>query len=92
MLREIRSPALDKVILVIYLSHLDDLVPQEDPIDWPKVDALFQEENLVTVGTLLFDIRGTMPADFVIPAILVLLPQCDQRGILQFTSHNKDIP
>ncbi|KAF7291951.1 hypothetical protein MIND_01220700 [Mycena indigotica] len=77
-----RAGGLKHIMLSISIRRIDELTPEDDPIDWPALDAVF-----CTLHRLYFRVWSSIELDQVTPVLTHQLPKCAMReGLLQFRS------
>ncbi|KAJ6616488.1 hypothetical protein B0H10DRAFT_1397089 [Mycena sp. CBHHK59/15] len=79
-----RITSLTEINLGIAIRDVEELHPEEDPIDWGALDNLFCHPCFPCLRALRFWISGNVKLDEVADFILRSLPLSQQRGMLRF--------
>ncbi|KAJ7735089.1 hypothetical protein DFH07DRAFT_114424 [Mycena maculata] len=79
-----RIPSLREVSFGIAIRDVEELHPQEDPIDWDALDDIFCHPRFPHLRALRFWVSGNVEFDEAISAISLSLPRSNQQRILRF--------
>ncbi|KAJ7669340.1 hypothetical protein DFH06DRAFT_1125709 [Mycena polygramma] len=79
-----QTPNLMEVAFGVAIRDLEELHPEDDPIDWAALDALFCHPRFPHLRTLRFWVSGIVALDSVSDAIARCLPRSDERRMLRF--------
>ncbi|KAJ7512461.1 hypothetical protein B0H11DRAFT_1699109 [Mycena galericulata] len=79
-----RIPGLKEVSFGIAIRDVEELHPEEDPIDWAALDDIFCHPRFPHLQALHFWISGSVEFDEAINAITRSLPHSGRRKMLRF--------
>jgi hypothetical protein len=76
-----RAPSLTEVSFGVAIRDVEELEPEDDPIDWDALDSLFFNLRL---QSLRFWVSGNAEFDDVARIITRSLPRSSERKMLRF--------
>ncbi|KAJ6491291.1 hypothetical protein C8R47DRAFT_976737 [Mycena vitilis] len=79
-----QTPNLMEVAFGVAIRDLEELHPEEDPIDWAALDTLFCHPCFQHLRTLRFWVSGIVALESVSDAIARCLPHSNERRMLRF--------
>ncbi|KAJ6532743.1 hypothetical protein DFH09DRAFT_1182140 [Mycena vulgaris] len=79
-----RTSSLREVSFGVALRNVEELYPEEDPIDWDALDSLFCHPQFPHLQALRFWVSGNVELDDVARVITRSLPRSSQRRMLRF--------
>lgn len=79
-----RTPSLKEISFGVAIRAVEELYPEEDPIDWEALDSLFCHPRFPHLRALRFWVSGNVELDDVITVITRSLPRSSQRSLLRF--------
>ncbi|KAJ7698610.1 hypothetical protein B0H17DRAFT_927137 [Mycena rosella] len=79
-----QTRSLKEVSFGVAIRDVEELHPQEDPIDWDALDNLFCDPQFPDLRALRFWISGNVELDAVARVVTRSLPRSSQRRMLRF--------